>query len=128
MVDSENRYSTEKASFIQSMILYDCDAETLSKSIRLSHPYSLMIKRRCSRDLVQFHGFKSVEVLKFDNLSRSPKNCPEAKEGSARVQISPSTPVSFFMIKPRLCPSLDQSTPVQSSPVRSSIGFLPSHL
>ncbi|WZZ50354.1 hypothetical protein YC2023_050461 [Brassica napus] len=45
----------------------------------------------------------------------SPKNCPEAKGGSVRVQISLSRPVSFFMVKPRFCPSRDQFSPVQSS-------------
>ncbi|KAF3511373.1 hypothetical protein F2Q69_00006831 [Brassica cretica] len=74
MVDSEDRYSTEKASSVQSMILYDCDAG----------------------ELVQFYGFRSVEVL-LDTLPGSPKNCPEAKGGSVRVQISLSRPVSFFM-------------------------------
>ena len=34
MVDSEDRYSTEKATSVQSTILYDCDAEALSNSIR----------------------------------------------------------------------------------------------
>ncbi|WZZ61901.1 hypothetical protein YC2023_062008 [Brassica napus] len=43
------------------------------------------------------------------------KNCPEAKGGSVKVQISLSRPVSFFMVKPRFCPSQDQSSPVQSS-------------
>ncbi|KAF2588889.1 hypothetical protein F2Q70_00038207 [Brassica cretica] len=65
----------------------------------------------CPR-LVQFHGFRSVKVLKFDTPSASPKNCPEAKEDYVRVQISPSRPVSFFMIKPRFCPSRDQFNPV----------------
>ncbi|KAG2277064.1 hypothetical protein Bca52824_059619 [Brassica carinata] len=40
---------------------------------------------------------------------------PEAKGGSVRVQISLSRPVSFFMVKPRFCPSRDQISPVQSS-------------
>ncbi|KAF3495241.1 hypothetical protein DY000_02052239 [Brassica cretica] len=59
----------------------------------------------CPR-LVQFHGFRSVKVLKFDTPSASPKNCPEAKDDYVRVQISPSRPVSFFMIKPRFSLSL----------------------
>ncbi|WZZ77693.1 hypothetical protein YC2023_098265 [Brassica napus] len=67
--------------------------------------------RYCPR-LVQFHGFRSVKVLKFDTPSASPKNCPEAKEDYVRVQISPSRPVSFFMIKPRFFPSRDQFNPV----------------
>ncbi|KAL0689333.1 hypothetical protein Bca4012_089011 [Brassica carinata] len=74
-----------------------------------------MIKWRCCPDLVQFHGFRSVEVLKFDTPPGSPKNCPEAKGGSVRIQISPYRPVSFFMVKPRFFPSRDQSSPVQSS-------------
>ncbi|KAF3587789.1 hypothetical protein F2Q69_00031267 [Brassica cretica] len=57
---------------------------------------------------------ESVEVL-LDTPPGSPKNCPEAKEGSVRVQISLSRPVSFFMVKPRFYPSRDQSSPVQSS-------------
>ncbi|WZZ60480.1 hypothetical protein YC2023_060587 [Brassica napus] len=44
MVDSEDRYFTEKASSVQSMILYDCDREALSKSIRPSQPCSSIIK------------------------------------------------------------------------------------
>ncbi|WZZ35379.1 hypothetical protein YC2023_018780 [Brassica napus] len=86
MVDSEDQYSTEKASSVQSAILHDCDAEALS-----------------------------VEVLKFDTPSGSPNNCPGARGVSVRVQISVSRPVSFFMVKPRFCPSRDQSSPVQSS-------------
>ncbi|CAG7888709.1 unnamed protein product, partial [Brassica rapa] len=68
-------------------------------------------------ELVQFHGFRSVEVL-LDTPPGSPKNCPGAKGGS--VQISLSRPVSFFIVKPRFCPSR-----VQSTPVMSSIGFWP---
>ncbi|KAF2592017.1 hypothetical protein F2Q70_00039169 [Brassica cretica] len=70
MVDFEDRYSTEKASSVQLTILYDCDAEALS-----------------------------VEVL-LDTPPGSPKNCPEAKGGYVRVQISQSRPVSVFMMKP----------------------------
>ncbi|KAF3557627.1 hypothetical protein F2Q69_00014665 [Brassica cretica] len=61
-----------------------------------------MVKRKCCPELVQVHGLGSVEVL-LDTLPGSPKNCPGAKGGS--VQISPSRPVSFYMVKPRLCPS-----------------------
>ncbi|WZZ15374.1 hypothetical protein YC2023_108463 [Brassica napus] len=50
----------------------------------------------------------------------SPKNCPEARGGSVRVQISLLRPVNFFMVKPRLCPRQDQSIPVQS---RRPLGF-----
>ncbi|KAF3537366.1 hypothetical protein F2Q69_00019922 [Brassica cretica] len=57
---------------------------------------------------------RSVEVL-LDTPPGSPKSCPEAKGGSVRVQISLSRPVSFFMVKPRLCPRQDQSSPLQSS-------------
>ncbi|WZZ15232.1 hypothetical protein YC2023_108322 [Brassica napus] len=110
MVDSEDRYSTEKASSVQSSILYDCDAEALSNSIRPS---------QCCTRLVQFHGFRSVEVL-LDTPPGSPKNCPEARGGSVRVQITLSRPVNFFMVKPRLCPRQDQSIPVQS---RRPLGF-----
>ncbi|KAG2251153.1 hypothetical protein Bca52824_081289 [Brassica carinata] len=45
----------------------------------------------------------------------SPKNCPEARGGFVRVQISLSRPVSFFMVKQRLCPRQDQSSPLQPS-------------
>ncbi|KAG5397416.1 hypothetical protein IGI04_019230 [Brassica rapa subsp. trilocularis] len=55
---------------------------------------------------------RSVEVL-LDTPPGCPKNCPAAKGDS--VQISLSRRVSFFMMKPRLCPSQDQSSPVQSS-------------
>ncbi|KAF3573024.1 hypothetical protein F2Q69_00059503 [Brassica cretica] len=112
MVDFEDRYSTEKASSVQSIILYGCDAEALSNSTRPSQSYSPTIKCRCHPELVQIHGFRSVEVL-LDTPLGSPKNCPEAKGGSVRVQISPSRPVSVFMMKPRLCPSRDQSSPVK---------------
>ncbi|WZZ28402.1 hypothetical protein YC2023_011803 [Brassica napus] len=73
-----------------------------------------MIKWRCCPELVQFYGFRSVEVL-LDTPPGSLKNCPEAKGGSVRVQISLSRPVSFFMVKPRFCPSRDQFRTVQSS-------------
>ncbi|WZZ66401.1 hypothetical protein YC2023_077771 [Brassica napus] len=73
-----------------------------------------MIKWRCYPELVRVHGFRSVEVL-LDTPPGSPKNCPGAKRGSVRVQISPSRPVSVFMIKPRVCPSRDQFSTVQSS-------------
>ncbi|KAF2557340.1 hypothetical protein F2Q68_00016225 [Brassica cretica] len=63
-------------------------------------------------ELVQFYGFRSVEVL-LETPPGSPKNCPEARGGSVRVQISLSRPVSFFMVKPRLCPRQDQSSPLQ---------------
>ncbi|KAF2598330.1 hypothetical protein F2Q68_00010203 [Brassica cretica] len=113
MVDSEDRYSTEKASFVQSTILYDFDAKALSNSIRPSQSYSPTIKWRCRPELVQIHRFRSVEVM-LDTPPGSPKNCPEAKGGSVRVQISTSRPVSVFMMKPRLCPSRDQSSPVKT--------------
>ncbi|WZZ28097.1 hypothetical protein YC2023_011498 [Brassica napus] len=35
MVDSKDRYSTKKVNLAQSAILYNCEAEALSKSI---HP------------------------------------------------------------------------------------------
>ncbi|WZZ59935.1 hypothetical protein YC2023_060042 [Brassica napus] len=73
-----------------------------------------MIKWRYCPELVQFHGFRSVEVL-LDTLPRCSKSYPEAKRGSVRVQISPSTPVSVYMVKPRFCQSRDQFSPVHSS-------------
>ncbi|KAF2553667.1 hypothetical protein F2Q68_00033607 [Brassica cretica] len=114
MVDSEDRYSTEKASSVQSMILYDCEVEALSKSIRPLHSVPFMIKWRCRPELVQFHGFRSVKVL-LDIPPRRPKNCAKPKGGSVRVQISPSRPVSVYMVKQRFCPSRYQSSPVLSS-------------
>ncbi|WZY70060.1 hypothetical protein YC2023_002300 [Brassica napus] len=45
------------------MILYDCETEALSKSIRPGQSVPLMIKWRYCPELVQFHGFRSVEVL-----------------------------------------------------------------
>ncbi|KAF3560277.1 hypothetical protein F2Q69_00016278 [Brassica cretica] len=71
--------------------------------IHPSQSYSPTIKWRYRLELVQIRGFRSVEVL-LDTPPGSPKNCPEAKGGSVRVQISLSRPVSFFMVKPRLCP------------------------
>ena len=114
MVDSEDRYSTEKASSVQSMILYDCEVEALSKSVRPLESVPLMIKWRCRPELVQFHRFRSVNVL-LDIPPRRPKNCPEARGGYIRVQISLSRPVSVYMVKQRFCPSRYQSSPVQSS-------------
>ncbi|KAF3532835.1 hypothetical protein DY000_02040521 [Brassica cretica] len=73
-----------------------------------------MIKRKCCPELVQVYGFRLVKVL-LDTPPGSPKNCPLAKGGSVRDQISLYMPVSFYMIKPRVCPSQDQSSPVQSS-------------
>ncbi|KAF3538087.1 hypothetical protein F2Q69_00020638 [Brassica cretica] len=113
MIDSEDQYFIEKASSVQSMILYDCDGEALSKSVRPSQSYSPTIKWRCRPGLVQIHGFRSVEVLLYTPPG-SLKKCPEAKGGSVRVQISPSRPVSVFMMKPRLCPSRDHSSPVKT--------------
>ncbi|KAF2615235.1 hypothetical protein F2Q70_00012484 [Brassica cretica] len=113
MVDSDDRYSTEKASSVQSTILYDCEAEALSKSIHPRQSDSSKVKWRYCPELVQFHGLRSVEVL-LDTPPGIPKNCPEAKGGSVRIHISPSRPVSVFMIKPRLCPSRDQSSPVKT--------------
>ncbi|WZY99400.1 hypothetical protein YC2023_071729 [Brassica napus] len=78
-----------------------------------------MVKWRCCPELVQIHGFRSVEVL-LDIPSGRPKNCPEARGGYVRVQISPSRLVSVFMIKPRVCPSQGQFSPVQS---RHPLGF-----
>jgi len=101
------------------MILYDCELEALSKSILPLQSAPLMINWRCCPKLVLFYGFKSVEVL-LDTPPGSLKNCPEAKGGSVRVQISLSRPVNFFMVKPRLCPRQDQSIPVQS---RRPLGF-----
>ncbi|WZY87198.1 hypothetical protein YC2023_033582 [Brassica napus] len=103
MVDSEDRYSTEKASSVQSAILYDCDAEALSNSIRPSQSYSMVISRSSAR-----------------YSAGSPKNCPEARGGSVQVQIRLSRPVSFFVVKPRLCPRQDQFSPVHS---RRLLGF-----
>ncbi|KAG5384566.1 hypothetical protein IGI04_036036 [Brassica rapa subsp. trilocularis] len=109
--------SQVNASSVQSAILYDCDAEALSNSVRPSQSYSMMVKWRCCPELVQNHGFRSVEVL-LDTPPGSPKNCPRAKGGS--VQIRPSRPVSVFMVKPRACPSRGQFSPVQS---RYPLGF-----
>ncbi|KAF2608548.1 hypothetical protein F2Q68_00045354 [Brassica cretica] len=94
---------TEKASSVQSAILYDCDAEPLSKSFRPGQSVPLMIKWRYCPELFQFHGFRSVEVL-LDTPPGSPKNCSGAKGGSVQVEISS----------------------VQSS--KSSLGFWPSPL
>ncbi|WZZ00036.1 hypothetical protein YC2023_072364 [Brassica napus] len=113
------RSRTEKASYVQSSIIYDCDAESLSNSIRPGQSYSMMVKWRCCPELVQKYGFRSVEVL-LDTPPGSPMNCPEARGGSVRVQISLSRPFSFFMVKPRLCPRQDHSSPVQS---RRPLGF-----
>ncbi|WZY77753.1 hypothetical protein YC2023_024137 [Brassica napus] len=93
------------------MIIYDCDAEARSNSIRPSQTYSPTIKWRCCPRLDQFYGFRSVEVL-LDDPPESPKNCRGAKGGS--VQISPSRPVCVFMIKSRVFSSRYQSSPVQS--------------
>ncbi|KAF3562606.1 hypothetical protein DY000_02013101 [Brassica cretica] len=78
-----------------------------------------MIKWRCCPELVQFYGFRSVEAL-LDTPPGSPKNYPEARGGSVRVQISLSRPVSFFMVKPRFCSSRDQFSALQS---RRPLGF-----
>ncbi|KAF2546010.1 hypothetical protein F2Q70_00021738 [Brassica cretica] len=91
------------------MILYDCEAKALSISIRTGQSYSVMVKWMCYPELVQIHGFRSVEVM-LDTPPGSPKNCLGANGGS--VQISLSKPVSFYMVKPRLCPSQDQSSTV----------------
>ncbi|KAF3514258.1 hypothetical protein F2Q69_00005854 [Brassica cretica] len=92
-------------SFVQSTILYDCDAEALSISVRPGQSVPLMIKRKCCPELVQIHGFRSVEVL-LDTPLGSLKNSPEAKEAEV----------------------LSKSRSVQSTPVKSLIRFWPSAL
>ncbi|KAF3589989.1 hypothetical protein F2Q69_00029047 [Brassica cretica] len=47
-----------------------------------------MVKRRCCLERDQFHGFRSVKVLKFNTPPGGSKNCPEAGGGSVRGQIS----------------------------------------
>ncbi|WZZ27388.1 hypothetical protein YC2023_010789 [Brassica napus] len=80
--------------------------------------YTIVTRKLCPNDSVQSSNIllqsSGVEVL-LDTPPGSPKNCPEAKGGSVRVKISMSRPVSFFMVKPRLCPRQDQSSPLQSS-------------
>ncbi|WZZ15237.1 hypothetical protein YC2023_108326 [Brassica napus] len=93
MVDSEDRYSTEKASSVQSAILYNLEVLP-----RVSSEPRVQISRSSAR-----------------YSAGSPKNCPEARGGSVRVQISLSRPVSFFMVKPR-------SVQVEISSVQSSQG------
>ncbi|WZZ78953.1 hypothetical protein YC2023_099525 [Brassica napus] len=88
----------------------DTRAATNLNLIGCCHSVPLMINLRCCPELVQFYGFRSVEVL-LDTPPGSPKNCPEARGGSVRVQISLSRPVGFYMVKPRLCPRQDQSSP-----------------
>uniref|UniRef100_M4E0H2 Uncharacterized protein n=1 Tax=Brassica campestris TaxID=3711 RepID=M4E0H2_BRACM len=97
---------------------YDGEAEALSIAVRPGQSVPLMIKWRYCSYLVQFHGFRSVEVLKLDTPPGSPKNCPGAKGGFVRVQISLSRLVSFFMVKPRF-------VQVEISQVQSSrpLGF-----
>ncbi|KAF2611519.1 hypothetical protein F2Q70_00011427 [Brassica cretica] len=68
-----------------------------------------MIKWKCCPELVQFHGFRLVVFMKLDTPAGSPKNCPEAREGSTRVEFSPD------QYQGRFCPSGDQSSPVKSS-------------
>ncbi|KAG2272279.1 hypothetical protein Bca52824_066834 [Brassica carinata] len=60
-------------------------------------------------ELFQIHGFRSISPILTEVQELS-----EAKGGSVRIQISLSRPVSFFMVKPRLCPRQDQSSPLQS--------------
>ncbi|KAF2582431.1 hypothetical protein F2Q68_00004546 [Brassica cretica] len=69
----------------------------------------LMIKWKCCPELVQFHGFRSVVFMKLETPAGNPKNCPEAREGSTRVEFSPD------QYQGRFCPSGDQSSPVKSS-------------
>ncbi|KAF2594002.1 hypothetical protein F2Q70_00043274 [Brassica cretica] len=88
--------------------------------------YSPTIKWRYRLELVQIHGFRSVEVL-LDTPPGSPKNCLEAKGGSVRIQISLSRPVSVFMMKPRLCPSPLRSTSC-FSPRTLCVGLCEFHL
>ncbi|WZY93667.1 hypothetical protein YC2023_065996 [Brassica napus] len=107
MVDSEDRYSTEKASSVQSMILYDCQS------------YSVIVKWRCRPELVQIHGFRSNEVL-LDTPPGNPKNCPEARGGSVQVHISLSRPFSFFHGEAEV---VSKTRSFQSSPVKASLGF-----
>ncbi|KAF3573792.1 hypothetical protein F2Q69_00059743 [Brassica cretica] len=90
------------------------EAEGSGNIYRKGQSVPFMIMWRYCPELVQFHGFRSVEVL-LDTPPRSSKNCPEAKGRTVRVQIRPSRPVSVYMVKPRFCPRRDQFSPVQSS-------------
>ncbi|KAF3528353.1 hypothetical protein DY000_02039476 [Brassica cretica] len=69
--------------------------------VRSRQSVPLMIKWKCCQELVQAHGFRSVKVM-LDTPPGSPKKCPGAKGGYVRVQICPSRPVRFFMVKPRI--------------------------
>ncbi|KAF2553378.1 hypothetical protein F2Q70_00036841 [Brassica cretica] len=101
MVDYEDRYCTEKASSVQSAILYDCDAKALSTGSVLITPPG------------------------------SPKNCPEANGGSVRVQISPSRPASVYMVSQgsvqvEISPVMSKSSlGFWPSPLRSTSCFSP---
>ncbi|KAG5385279.1 hypothetical protein IGI04_036749, partial [Brassica rapa subsp. trilocularis] len=74
----ENRYFTEKASFLQSMIFCDSYAKSLPKSARPS---------------------QYIEVLKLDTPPGIPKNCPTTREGSTRVQFSPEQRQGWVLAK-----------------------------
>ncbi|KAF3547051.1 hypothetical protein DY000_02008456 [Brassica cretica] len=91
------------ANSVQSTILYDCDAEALSRSVRPRQSVSSMIKWRYCPELVQFHGFRSVEVL-LDTPPRSSKNCPEPK-GSQVVPwvLAKSSPINQLLIGKEHC-------------------------
>ncbi|WZZ63727.1 hypothetical protein YC2023_075097 [Brassica napus] len=110
------------ASSVQSTILYDCEAEALSKSIHPRQPDSSKVKWRYSPELVQFHGLRSVEVL-LDTLPGSPKNCPEARGCPSLDQ-----PVEACQFLHGEAEVVSKTRSVQSTPVMSPIGFWPSPL
>ena len=75
-----------------------------------------------SKGVIFFHDqvevLSKISLVPWVQISRSsedrystesPKNCPAAKEGSARVEFSPD------QYQGRFCPSQDQSSPVHSS-------------
>ncbi|KAF3517578.1 hypothetical protein DY000_02059708 [Brassica cretica] len=76
-----------------------------------SHPdLSLLISSQPLGTVsVQLNSSKAVSI--FDGQAE----VLSGVSSGPRVQISPSRPVSFFMVKPRFCPSQVKSSPVQSS-------------
>ncbi|WZY86946.1 hypothetical protein YC2023_033330 [Brassica napus] len=91
-----------------------------SRYIKIPHDLSSFIRIQTCPNQVKNVREKSVEVL-IDTPPGSPKNCPEARGGSVRVQISPSRPVSIYMVKPRFCPMITRRCNVAVA--RRTLGY-----
>ncbi|WZZ01312.1 hypothetical protein YC2023_073640 [Brassica napus] len=142
IISDENQVNRKRER--SKVVDLECSRFSPRRPVPSDRRFSTIVTRKlCPIQYVQasIFSYNQVEVMSkissvplevlLDAPPESPKNCPEAKGGSVRVQISLAKPVSFYMVKPRLCPSQDQSNQVvpwvlasyvqvKISPVKSS--------